>query len=280
MKPPIVWIASFPKSGSTWLRVLIANLKASAAEPVDINRLPDLTGIASNRGPLDHLTLLETGLLTHEESAILRPRLYEALAAEWAGRIHFVKVHDAYTMTAKGEPLMGRGVARGAIYIVRDPRDVAVSLAFSESITIDQSIAMLSPQSSLCGELDRQNSQLRQRLLGWSGHVTSWLEQTDLPMHLIRYENLQQAPAHTFAEAMRFAGLDAASADVDSAVRHSDFGELRRQEELHSFIERTSRTSPFFRQGKSGGWRNLMTKDQAQRIGAIHGDVMLRLGYR
>ncbi len=250
MKPPIVWIASFPKSGSTWLRVLIANLKASAAEPVDINRLPDLTGIASNRGPLDHLTLLETGLLTHEESAILRPRLYEALAAEWAGRIHFVKVHDAYTMTAKGEPLMGRGVARGAIYIVRDPRDVAVSLAFSESITIDQSIAMLSPQSSLCGELDRQNSQLRQRLLGWSGHVTSWLEQTDLPMHLIRYENLQQAPAHTFAEAMRFAGLDAASADVDSAVRHSDFGELRRQEELHSFIERTSRTSPFFRQGK------------------------------
>lgn len=145
MKPPIVWLASFPKSGSTWLRVLIANLIANATGPVDINRLPDLTGIASNRGPLDHLTLLETGLLTHEESAILRPRLYEAMAAEWAGRIHFVKVHDAYVMTAKGEPLMGSGVARGAIYIVRDPRDVAVSLAFSESITIDQAIAMLSP---------------------------------------------------------------------------------------------------------------------------------------
>ncbi len=135
-----IWLASYPKSGNTWLRMLIANLSAKDDTPVDINDLPERGGIASARGPFDYLTLIDSGLLTHDEIDALRPRVYEELASgaqddeydavEAPPPVRFVKVHDAYTLTPTGEPLLaGARGADGAIVIVRDPRDVAPSLA-------------------------------------------------------------------------------------------------------------------------------------------------------
>ncbi|MGC1778963.1 MAG: hypothetical protein WBB34_13525 [Xanthobacteraceae bacterium] len=57
-----IWLASYPKSGNTWFRMLVANLSATD-KPVDINDLPERGGIASARGPFDHLTLIDSGLL-------------------------------------------------------------------------------------------------------------------------------------------------------------------------------------------------------------------------
>ena len=75
-----IWLASYPKSGNTWFRMLVANLSAKDGKPVDINDLPERGGIASARGPFDHLTLIDSGLLTHDEIDCLRPRVYEELA--------------------------------------------------------------------------------------------------------------------------------------------------------------------------------------------------------
>ena len=75
-----VWLASYPKSGNTWFRLLVANLSADDGKPVDINDLPERGGIASARAPFDHLLLIDSGLLTHDEADSLRPRVYEELA--------------------------------------------------------------------------------------------------------------------------------------------------------------------------------------------------------
>jgi hypothetical protein len=75
-----IWLASYPKSGNTWFRILLANLSARDGKPVDINDLPEDAGIASARGPFDRVSLIESGLLTHDEIDCLRPRIYEALA--------------------------------------------------------------------------------------------------------------------------------------------------------------------------------------------------------
>lgn len=120
-----VWLPTFyPKSGNTWLRMLIANLSAEGDKPVDINDLPEGGGIASARGPFDHLLLIDSGLLTHDEVDCLRPRVYEELArgaqddeydeVEAPPPLRFVKVHDAYTLTPKAEPPLAgaRGAAR------------------------------------------------------------------------------------------------------------------------------------------------------------------------
>ena len=110
-----IWLASYPKSGNTWFRMLVANLSATD-KPVDINDLPEGGGIASARGPFDYLTLIDSGLLTHEEIDRLRPRVYEQLrrgaaddeydAPQLTEPVRFVKAHDAYTYTSEGEPLL------------------------------------------------------------------------------------------------------------------------------------------------------------------------------
>ncbi len=117
-----IWLASYPKSGNTWFRMLVANLSATDGKPVDINDLPERGGIASARGPFDYLTLIDSGLLTHDEIDVLRPRVYEELARgaqddeydkpDAAPPVRFVKAHDAYTLTPKGEPSAGRPARR------------------------------------------------------------------------------------------------------------------------------------------------------------------------
>ena len=213
-----VWLASYPKSGNTWLRMLIANLSAADDRPVDINDLPERGGIASARGPFDYLTLVDSSLLTHDEIDALRPRVYEELArgmqddeydqAQDTPPVRFVKAHDAYTLTPKGEPLLaGARGADGAVVIVRDPRDVAPSLANHSGKSIDDTIGFMGDREAGFGtKTNRLHNQLRQKLPGWSGHVASWLDQRDLPVHLVRYEDLQADTLGALRRVLNFAG--------------------------------------------------------------------------
>ena len=287
-----IWLASYPKSGNTWMRMLIANLSASD-EPADINDLPERGGIASARGPFDRLTLIDSGLLTHEEIDCLRPRVYEALARgaaddEYDARpesqpVRFVKAHDAYTMTSKGEPLLaGARGAEGAVVIARDPRDVASSLANHSRIGIDAAIArMNSATEGFCARTDRQHNQLRQQLLGWSGHLASWLEQTDIPVLLVRYEDMQADAAETLSRVLAFAGRPVTAEEARRAAAFADFAQLRRQEREKGFREapRPWSGGAFFRRGEAGAWRDELSAEQVARIEMAHAPMMRRLGY-
>jgi hypothetical protein len=285
------WLASYPKSGNTWFRLLVANLRQNA--PVDINDLPRQGGIASARAWFDTAMLFPSGLLTHEECDRLRPRIYTAIAEsagdETGGRetmigdVRFVKTHDAWTYTSDGEPLLGGAkAASGAILIVRDPRDVAPSLANHGTRPIDESIVfMANADASFCGERDRQSNQLRQQLPGWSSYNRSWLDQSDIPVHLVRYEDMQADAAGCFRRALAFAGIDITREEADQAARFADFGEVRKQEAERGFRE-APRARPgggFFRRGVSGAWHDELTPGQVSRIEADHGAMMLRLGY-
>jgi len=286
-----IWLASYPKSGNTWFRMLAANLFATD-KPVDINELPYRGGIAGGRGPLDHLGLIDSGLLTFDEIDDLRPRIYEELArggeddeddgAPDTPPVRFVKVHDAYTRNRNGEPMLGgRRAAEGAILIVRDPRDVAASWAHHNGSSIDKAIAFMNDKDAVFGaKPDRQDVQLRQVLLDWSGHTLSWLEQTDLPLHLIRYEDLLDRPEPVFRDALTFAKRQATDEQISRAIAFSNFAELQRQESEKGFSE-TPRAAAglFFRHGRSGGWRDELTPVQIRAIEAAHGPVMQRLGY-
>ena len=286
-----IWLASYPKSGNTWFRMLVANLSATD-KPVDINDLPEGGGIASARGPFDYLTLIDSGLLTHEEIDRLRPRVYEQLrrgaaddeydAPQLTEPVRFVKAHDAYTYTSEGEPLLaGAHGADGAILIVRDPRDVAPSLANHNDSSIDEAIAFMSQrQAAFAGGTKGQSNQLRQKLPGWSAHVASWLDQGDLPVHLLRYEDLAADAAGAFKRALAFAGQAATDAEIAGAVECAAFAEIQEQERAKGFREAPRwRAMQFFRRGEAGGWRDELTPAQVARIEAEHGPMMLRLGY-
>ena len=289
-----IWLASYPKSGNTWLRMLIANLSAKDDQPIDINALPERGGIASARGPFDYLTLIDSSLLTHDEVDVLRPRVYEELASgtqddeydkpEDAPPVRFVKAHDAYTLTPQGEPLLAgaRGADR-AIVIVRDPRDVAPSLASHSGTSIDEAIAFMgNSDAGFCVNTNRQHSQLRQKLPGWTGHIASWLDQRDIPVHLIRYEDMQADALGTLRGVLAFAGRPASEDEMKRAVGFAEFAQLRQQEQDKGFREapRPWTGGSFFRRGIQGGWREELSAEQVARIEAEHADMMRRLGYQ
>jgi aryl sulfotransferase len=191
-------------------------------------------------------------------------------------------VHDAYTLTPKGEPLLaGRGGADGAIVIARDPRDVAPSFANHYRSSIDEAVAFMSDRDAgFCTKTLRQHIQLRQKLPGWSGHIASWLDQTDIPVHLIRYEDMKADTVGTLGRALAFAGRAATDEEIHRAVAFADFAELRLQEQDKGFRETPVRPGGlFFRRGQAGAWRDELSAEQVARIEAAHAPMMRRLGY-
>lgn len=232
----IIWLASYPKSGNTWLRIFLTNLMRDGGEPANINEL--FGGpIASSRALFDELTGIEASDLTPEEIDRLRPEVYEQLAAA-AEETLFLKVHDAYTRTADGRELLPPGAARGAIYLLRNPLDVAVAFAHHSCCDLETIIRRMADEEyAMLANPGKLSNQVRQRLLSWSSHVRSWVE-APIPVKVLRYEDMKQHPLETFTEAARFAGLPDEPARVRQAVAFSDFQELQRQEQEGGFKER------------------------------------------
>jgi aryl sulfotransferase len=288
------WLASYPKCGNTWLRMMIGALARPDDRELDINEVSQGDGIASGRRAFDYHTLLGSDLLTYDEIDRLRPAVHAARAAglldeddEAADRkagaeTRFVKTHDAYTRLADGTPLLGgaRG-ADGAVLIVRDPRDVASSIANHSGLGLDKAIAQMCDRTfSLCAEPDRLANQLRQQLLDWSGFAESWLTQTDLPVLLVRYEDMQSDATGTLGRVMTFAGNPQPAEALARAAALADFARLKRQEAETGFRERPPQArGGFFRRGEAGAWRDELTPEQAARIEAAHGPMMTHLGY-
>src|SRR6185503_281441 len=108
-------------------------------------------------------TLVDSNLLTAREAERLRPAFHDFRAREKSAQ--FVKTHDAFTYLADGAPMLGTR-ARAALYVVRDPRDVAVSYSHHFHVSLDQAVRELADRELMLGPSPRQ---LQQPMLDWSG---------------------------------------------------------------------------------------------------------------
>jgi hypothetical protein len=156
-------------------------------------------------------------------------------------------------------------------------------LANHNGDTIDDSIAFMNNRAAcLSAATNRQFSQFRQRLLSWSGHAASWLEQRDIPVHVLRYEDLQANTVEALARALAFAGMNAPEEEVRRAVANANFAELRRQERAKGFAELPTpvRGGVFFRRGIAGAWRDELASEQVARIENEHAAMMRLMGYQ
>ncbi len=273
----IRWLASYPKSGNTWLRVFVANLLADQDRPVGINEIGD-EAIASHRGWLDEVLGFSTAHLTAAEVDRVRPAVYAWSARDFGAS--YCKVHDAWSLTADGVPLFGSDASLGALYILRNPLDVASSLANHLGVDVDAAIEKLGNPDGAFSEVKRGlPSQVRQHLGTWSTHVLSWVDQAVVPCMALRYEDMLTTPVETFGRAAGFLGLPVDPQRIARAVAHCSFSELRSQEDAGNFVERPAVATRFFRRGGSGHWREELTPAQVDRIVADHGAVMARFGY-
>ena len=296
----IVWLASYPKSGNTWLRAVLTNYLRDDGGPASINALVNWPA-AGDHETFGDLVGLDASDLTPDEILRHRPRFHELLVrnaseSSAGGRRSappLIKVHDAYVHTGDGAALFPKAVTSGAVYLVRNPLDVAVSYAHHRQGSIDDTVRRMNDPAAVEPEVvaGGMHSRLPQPLGTWSGHVSSWLDQKQLPLHVARYEDLLADPAAGFGAIVRFAGLDrdgtrprepgrpSASARLAQAVGHAAFSRLRAQEEESGFFEKQPTAPSFFRAGVAGAWRAALTPEQVRALVDAHGPVMARLGY-
>lgn len=273
----IYWLASYPKSGNTWFRAFLANLLVDRDEPLSINEL-ETGAIASSRGWLDEVLGFDTAELSNDEVERLRPYVYR-----WSlnhNEVGYHKIHDAYSYTSEGQPLISREATRGAIYIVRNPLDVAPSLANHNGCTIDRAIDLLcESKHGLANNKQKHTEQVQQKMLSWSEHVTSWVDAKDLNCHVIRYEDMKMKPLETFTDAAKFLQLNVSSEQIQKAINFSSFELLSKQETEKGFKERPHKSKRFFRRGKMHGWEDDLNDIQARKISENNSIIMRRFGY-
>jgi len=273
------WLVSYPKSGNTWLRVMLSSVLSRGA-PIDINSTA-LKGDIATFAELDEFLCIEASELTRDEIAASRPALHASLAANLREDLILRKVHDRFWHTPSGEAVFVPALSRGAVYLIRDPRDVALSYAHHRGLDVDRLIDLMADASMILSDVTiRGREQLPQPLGSWSGHALSWLDQREIPVLMIRYEDMLADPLTYLGRAAAHLGLATTPAALAAAIEAASFDRLRTQEQTHGFRERQKEaTSHFFREGRAGTWRDRLSPAQIDRIVTGHAAVMRRFGY-
>lgn len=204
----------------------------------------------------------------------MRPEVQRQLAIGRPGPF-FVK-----TRMASGHdfqfPTINMNVTLATIHAVRNPLDVAVSLARYSNMSIDDAIAVMGTEDFKSSADDRT---VHEFIGSWSQNVASWAGVTQCPVHFVRYEDMVANPLRPFLGLARFLRLSPSEAQVKAAIAKLSFVEPKRQEDLNGFNEKPATTKQVFREGRTGQWRGVLTRAQIDGIVRTHGSTMQRFGY-
>jgi len=270
----IIWLASYPKSGNTWLRAFLHNLLRDPKETYDLDRLTDYSLGDSNGEFYQKFLRKPVKEMTDDDVAILRPKVQEFLTTRNSDNI-FVKTHNAL-VEYLDRPIHSMAHTAGAIYVVRNPLDVVISAADHYGRTIDEMIAVM---GLLECKINTGEISVYEIHCSWSRHVESWTAEPSPAIHVMRYEDMRLRPVEAFGGLVQFLHLPAERERLRRAIELSSFEALRKKEEEKGFRERSKKSERFFRQGKAGAWRDVLTPAQVEAIVAVHEQQMRRFGY-
>ena len=269
----IVWLASYPKSGNTWLRAFLANLVADRPTPVPLAELPRHGALEPDPERYSQVAGRPSIELDFEQLCALRPQVHAAIAAS-APRTVFVKTHSMAGLY-DGVPLHLPEATAGAIYVVRNPLDVVISMSHHFSIGLDAAIDYIGDERTATGNTDLFVSEL---IGSWSLHVKSWADRESSRILIVRYEDLLEKPLKTFSRVARLIGTGDRNR-IERAIRHASFASLAGMERRDGFVEVPIKCKHFFRAGRANQWRDVLTREQVLRIIARHREQMARFRY-
>ena len=248
--------------------------------PVSINALPRvLTSQDTKDAVYLRLSPLPLNELTFTDTLFLRDAALFHMVAETNSSLVFMKTHSA-NVEIDGFHLIRPQITRNAVYMIRDPRDVAVSFALHAGLPIDEVIDMMGTDKAIGHNTFGFAQTTFDYLSSWSKHVKSWLNGSH-EVAVVRYESLMSDPVRIFSGLVEFLGSDG-KPDQDKirrCVENCSFGRLRAEEDAKGFIEKSPKADKFFRRGKVGGWIDVLTPAQSRRIEDDHGEVMEKFGY-
>ena len=274
----ILWLASYPKSGNTWTRNFLHNLlnilEGRDESEQDINAMNEFTFWEISAKAYEKFLEKPVTECTREEIATVRPKVQEMIAESTDG-LAMVKTHHCLVMD-RGVPAINLAVTAGAVYIVRNPLDVSISLANHISGTIDDAIRMMETRGLETAIGERNVHEIYG---SWSQHVESWTRKPHRGIYVMKYENMLADPMKIFGGLARHLLLNPKPEQLRLAIDRSSFEKLKEQEDKEGFREKPDKAERFFRSGKSGEWQDRLTRRQVRQIVQVHHEQMRRFGY-
>jgi len=274
--PGIVWLASYPKSGNTWVRAFLATYLRNPDSPIPIN---EFRYYAFGDGFLhlfEKLSGQDPRNFTKQDIRYWRPRVHRYIASHPTDNV-FVKTHNMAGLDGD-QPLITPDVTVAGVYIVRNPLDIVDSYAHHFDVSHEEAVHDLCTHDKVLP--GTEGVKLPDYVGSWTQNVRTWVDAEGLKRHVMRYEDMSAKPGPTFRGLVKFLDLPIIPKRVQKAIRFTSLDELARQEDQEHFNEaRPDAKSKFFRKGQVGAWREILNNDQVERIVATHHTYMRRFGY-
>ena len=257
-----IFLASYPKSGNTWLRSIIGNFYNFEKEFSlnDLKSIP-LLSIKKHFNEFQNKVYITNNELHFDWVSQNIIKCQKNLNNK-LNHLNIFKTHSVRHKNFTNET-----VSAGFIYIVRDPRDIIVSLKNFSGKEIDKTIDEFLFSKSLM--ITTNGAQ--ELLSTWELNVQSWLNYTSVPRLIIKYEDLKLNPKEIILNIKEFLNkihsfhINLNNKDIDKIVENTNFNNLKKLEDKNGFDEATIHSN-FFRSGTSNQWKDVLTNTQINLI--------------
>ena len=277
----IIWLASYPKSGNTWIRIFLSTLLYSSEKPkVNINN--NHIKQFPTRGDFDDLTDNVMDMDEFAKNCILAQQRINL-----DNKIKILKTHNAYWQNyEKNYFFTDKENTLGVIYIVRDPRNVITSIMdYFNKKSYRETLEFLIDNYKVIGGT-KFESGIPTILFSWANHYNSW-KQFKKNYLLIKYEDLLDKPQEEFLKISNYlntiGNFKFNEKDILEIAENCKFENFRNQEKTKGFIDNSATNKNFkknfFRLGPKNNWKDLLDTDIKLKIEEQFKKEMLELGY-
>ena len=280
----IFWIASYPKSGNTWLRALLSSYFYSEEGVFSQDLLKNIGQFPEKR----HFSEFDYDPKMVTDTSKFWIKAQEKI--NFNNKLNFFKTHNILG-SINNNIFTNKKNTVGAIYIVRDPRNVLTSLQNHYELSKDEALEfMLSEKKYIHDYHAKDDFSDFQFISSWEKNYKSWINQKIFPVKLIRYEDLNDKTLDIFIEILDFIQntiqekKDIDNLKAQNSVKSSNFENLKNMEKNNGFLESVlskndPKKIPFFHLGPKNDWKSIFDQSYQKKLNSIFKNNLKELNY-